>query len=934
MCCRLLLCYLGLIVITMGMSVDAGLAAETVAGNLLLSEDFAAGERLPEGWEPMGSGKVNISASAAHSGKYSLRVEDPIRTDGAGARSKPVPVRPGTEYVVTAWVKTESGAVQLHIQFFNDAGERVGGVSEGLQSAKNWALLRAAAVAPAQATVARAVVWGHVKNVGTAYYDDVQIVEVVQSAADLAMQMPITLVPAPNPYAGLVTSADQLNLNVKVHTHPRLLFTTSENEALKQDVEIGPVYHSLVSGIASSALSRTFARSFSAGGQSFPLPPQMPLGDDVPWQDMTMGIRSHLESLSLAYALTGDEKAAAAAKRDLLAMTQWQAWTAPGNLGTDFGTEAFNTTYITEGVAKAYDLLYDYLTPEERGQVRQAMIDKALRPLYNYIASTRIDHNKYIIRAAALGLGALALLGEEPGMDLYVRRAYEAMMWYFDERAKSGKTEGMNYLSVSLEHLIVFANALKRVTGDASAFAHPYIKDVLPRFAAYFAGPGGSGMVNFSDANISNYLATTMASIGKEHHNALANWYLVTIGAGGANRLFNTDLHEKAVPPADEPTSAVFPDVGWAALRSGWGFSDHLLAFISSGSNMGHNHLDQNHFVLNVGGDWLLTDPGYRDRSGDTGAKLEASFGSLGHNAVRINGQGQTIGGGGQIVGAFTSPVYDYVAGDAAKAYANTALQDWRRHIFYAKPAYFIILDELLTQKPDDQVDLLLHYQGSLVVGDVTAKVGYNAPVQSFTIRNMAQAQVQSIWPETVNLKVDVVQGAENYGPYASLTPHTNSRRINAITLLNPISGSEAGVTVSDIDANAERARFTVKSDAGTDYWWIGFSSQTPPTPSAGQVVNAAGVSTDGVSAMASVGADGAIERLVMLGGKHLYFNGQPVLQSDVEVSAACAFTANGAWEATLNAAADGKVQLRLPGGQTGEVAVKAGQNLLNGDSR
>ncbi len=138
---------IGIIVCTMSLAATIA-AAEELSEHVLLLEEFAGGAGLPSGWELRGDGKVVVTAEAAHCGQYSLRVDDTSNADGAGANSKPVSVRPGVQYVATAWAKTKSGAVQFHLLFFDAAGKQVGGKSDGRNSAASWVLLRVADVAP------------------------------------------------------------------------------------------------------------------------------------------------------------------------------------------------------------------------------------------------------------------------------------------------------------------------------------------------------------------------------------------------------------------------------------------------------------------------------------------------------------------------------------------------------------------------------------------------------------------------------------------------------------------------------------------------------------------------------------------------------------------------------------------------------------------
>jgi len=927
------------LMITVMLCCCAFFPAQSVAAEkVLLFEDFdapdaAVNNGLPAGWQLRG-GKVSVSADESYSGSHSLRVEDVSSTSGAGCYSKPITVQPGVEYVATAWVKTHSGAVQLHLQFYDAVGAQVGTGYDGRTSAPVWTMLRTSGVAPVGAATAKVIIWGHVRNIGIAYYDDVQITELTEDNEGLQLDPPVTLAPPVNPYAGYKTATAGKTFTYKINEHPRLDFTTQDIEAVhaRLKASYGNFYMTVLNTTMSSANNMLHATTYSAGDMSFPLPPVMPVGEELPWQQLTLAIRTRLQNLAYAYAVTGNERYAEVAKRDLLAMTEWPAWHGRADSSVDYGTEAFNTTYLVEGIARAYDQLYAYLTPEERAQVRQALLDKGLRPLYNYVTNNTIDHNKYIIRAAALGFGALALYGEDPDMDRFVVRAYERCMWYLDERIKSGKTEGMNYLSVSMGHMMFFAEALERITGDRSLFDHPYVKEVLPRFTAYFAGPNKSGLVNFSDAELNNnYLVGALTPIVRLNNDIFAMWYVHAIN-GSLGTLFHPNSVHPVIP-ADTPTSAVFADIGWAALRSGWEADDTLLAFISSPSAMGHNHMDANHFVLNVGGKWLIKDPGYRYRS--TGPQLDFSYGSLGHNTATVNGVTQSVIAGGRINASFLSATLDYVAGDATKAYSSTPLQGWLRHIYYVKPDYFIFRDEMLLQKATDQPTLQIHNNGAVYVDDAVVQTGYSGQVDSFIIRDgEARVNLTAIWPRSLQMDYNPAEGAENYGAFISLSPEPNSRYHNIVTLLDPQYGTEKAVVATDVIADDERISFSVQVGDRTDYVWLGFSNRGETGLKEAASVASTTVSSDGSFALVSTTNNGAVSKYAMLTGKQLLMADTVLIQSDVEVSAAVSLTTDDEWVADVNAATTGTVRFFLPDtGQMVGVTVQAGvqQIKLNG---
>lgn len=748
---------------------------------------------------------------------------------------------------------------------------------------------------------------------------------------------------------------------VKTTTHPRLICTEAERQAIMQRCNThcpawGIDYAAALAALLTNANTLLQAQDFSCKYYGdfvvhYPLPPRQPEPRENPpgfnvgrypyWTMMGGQIKARLETLTLAYALSGRESYAITAKRDLLALTEWSVWSDPTyNCG---GLTCLDTGYIVEGAATAYDLLYAFLSEPERARIRQALLVKGLQPLY---ADTdkRIDHNIHMVRTAALGYGALALLGEEPGMDAFIARACENFHWYLDQRLDSGQMEGLMYTSVSMDHIAGFAEALERVTGVDSMFRHPFVHDVLPRWVIYFQGLRGSGLVNFSDGSLANYFFRTMAAIGRVNKNAQANWYVASPKVGGAQaKLLHLDPGATVESPEKWPDSAVFGEIGWAALRSGWGASDTLLAFLSSGSHLGHNHFDQNHFTLNVAGAWLLTDPGYQDYQ--PGPKHDVTCGTIGHNALLVNGQGQSVRGGGRICSAFLSPVVDYVAGDATPSYKGK-IGSWVRRIFFLKPYCFLMIDLLQREQSADRLELLLHPGGSVDAAGEELGAGYHGDAQPFVIvQDQVHVGVQVVWPPHVQMSVQEVPGAEVYGKYISLQPQLEGDNVVVATLLRPGVDAEGGqsakvpakVLFADEDQAALRLTvevadvtyhvFSRKDAAAKDA-----AAHGPGTPVGSMAKFGDDVDTDGLHAVVCTSADGTLIQYALLGGRQLTWRNQVLVNSPVELSGAV-YTEKGVWKTQYAAAADASVTLWVPGtsvtsGKSVAVAAVAGHNM------
>lgn len=703
-------------------------------------------------------------------------------------------------------------------------------------------------------------------------------------------------------------------------THPRLFFTVGQIETLRAksvDPEPNPFTGSFaacwqaIEDEARGYLNETrFACTYYGGKRVvYPVPPRQPEPFPDPpgfatarypyWTGMSSAIQVRMLALSLAYAVTGIPEYGEKVRSYALALADWDTWSDPTYNCS--GKTCLDTGYLTQGVAVAYDLAHDLMAEAERAKLRAALIRLGLRNLY---ADTvrKVDHNIHMVRTSALGLGGLAVWGETAEAEAFVARAVDNFSWFLDRRLSSRSTEGMLYTNVSLDYILRFGDALKRVTGQDAIFAHPYVREYLPRWLVYFLAPGGKGLVPFSDARTDNYFGGSMSILARNNGDALAAWYLQESGAArtAITGFLNLDRETPVKGPAESgfPPSALFDDIGWVALRSGWGADDALLAFQSSLSAMGHNHFDQNHFVLNVAGEWLITDPGYQDYGG--GPRAEVTVQTIGHNALLVDGQGQNVRGHGEITGFAASPVYDYAAGDAGRTYALT--ERWVRQVMYAKPDYFLILDDVRLKGPAG-TELLVHTDRAATLAVEGAE---------FRIRKEhAQVRGAVLLPASATLRKDVVKGAEDFGPFVRIDSGVRSEHNRFLWLLQPsvlADGEPSPLPVSQVAVSEGMIACQVSGSGWHDRWLLRVSSGEPAA------LDGQPLTTDGNQAFVRYGPDGKVQRYALVAGSRLTHGRTALVEASAAVTVALGETA-GDWSGTLVADEEVEVILALPPG-------------------
>jgi hypothetical protein len=353
----------------------------------------------------------------------------------------------------------------------------------------------------------------------------------------------------------------------------------------------------------------------------------------------------------------------------------------------------------------------------------------------------------------------------------------------------SGETEGFLYTGVGLNSIFAADDAVRRITGVDEAFQHPFIKDRLSKWLVYFTGPQGTGNANFSDSDTAGNIAGP-AIILAGNGDGLAGFYVKEQldGSGGFAKFVYLNSSGTVTTPdaAGLPTSAQFQDIGYQAFRTGWTENDQLLAFFSDNSDFGHNHFDDNSFILNAGGEWLLTDPGYVDSS--TSATTTFTTGTVGHNAMLVNGAGQTIKSGGALAGFFTSPVFELGVGDATGSYATTPdVTQWKRRIITVKGDYHLIVDNV-SLASSGTPEMLFHTDktGKFTANGSPLTVGSPLPASFLIEKAKASVTVQLLRPSNAVRLYTRYTGAEQHGTYASVKTASGVTQESFVTLIRP----------------------------------------------------------------------------------------------------------------------------------------------------
>jgi hypothetical protein len=596
----------------------------------------------------------------------------------------------------------------------------------------------------------------------------------------------------------------------RASTHPRLFFTSKDLKMLRSKTMVLQNLWDLVRSSADESLTEQ--------------PPQ------VFDRDSAEAAIYPAQSLAFAFLVTGKEQYARKALAFVHAVTEWSDWIDPSEGIVDLGT-----SWTTLGVSIVYDWLHDYMNETENALVRTAISQKGAFPIFKAATISgdsgwpyagwwrdRFHNNHAIIAYGALGVAALALLGEVPEAETWLDLARHRIVNVLDSGGENGGWgEGIHYWQYGMYPLVFFVDALRRVTGE-DLYQNSFLREML-YFPLYSLSRGGKGFLTFCDSfyspktptpTLHRDIGALVARLASEYRDPYGQWLVDTLlkevrwlwKGPWAFIWYDPSLLPR--DPVDLPLVRHFVGLGWVIMRTGWSIGDIMFAF-KSGPIWNHGHADQNSFILEASGERLVDDLGYGDPVHNPdyfgGEPLDYHIASVSHNTILVNGKGQVdpreywsqldkkrppyVGGTIQELVRLIGPSgVDSVLGDATKAYSGL-LTGFRRQVVFVRPRYFVIVDQL-SATTGSMFEWLLHTIGDISVdgdvihvrkGNVTLDAKVLTP-KEFDFEILRDQQISEVWGEKPS----------TVAPYIKIRPRSRLTSCQFVVVLYPHMSGES----------------------------------------------------------------------------------------------------------------------------------------------
>lgn len=448
-------------------------------------------------------------------------------------------------------------------------------------------------------------------------------------------------------------------------------------------------------------------------------------------------------TLGLLFQLTGEKGYADKLREALLYYSHYVRWAGPG-LAERFPPwhSELDTTKFSFGYAAGYDALREVLSDEDRKTIADAMVRLAILPTLNdwILPGARVHafdsmgHNWWGVCVAAAGLGALALLGDDPRAQGWIDAVDAGYVQWFSYPGnvlqnrmptfeRSGPSyEGVNYSNYGVSEYLHYRFAWQNTyPGRRAAHMEP-----LDRLAGFFLEtlyPTRDGFLaaNFDDSTLHvDSTATVLLLIACGLGTPDASRYLRHVHTQPEGTLL-TLLRQDAVPEAegDAPTSVIYPHMGWATMRSSWE-DDAVFVAMKSGYTWNHAHPDAGTFVLFKDGMPLIIDSGTCSYSRPEYTTYYRQ--SQAHNVILFNGAGQPqedLDRGCKFPGQMHCLVdglgMKYVYADATGPMTRWFARNYRHWLWSGD--VLLVIDDVLAHTAG-RMDWLLHYDGEYSARD------------------------------------------------------------------------------------------------------------------------------------------------------------------------------------------------------------------------
>ncbi len=552
-----------------------------------------------------------------------------------------------------------------------------------------------------------------------------------------------------------------------------------------------------------------------------------------------------IANLSLAYVLTKQNHYKDEAIRWIKAVISYPHWGNAHLVDVDL-----SASWILFGLSIGYDWLKDDIDEALRTDIVVKLVLQGKR-MYDFKIetegsgwSTNYWQNHNWINLNGLATAGYALRSDYANANAWTECAKENFDIVYDVMAKDGSDyEGVVYWRYGAMWLFVYGHLLKERENINYFESSDFMKNTF-YYKLYQAAPNLEEQINFGDAHDrkSGHSTCIYYKVASEYNNGHAQKLANLV----SNKFLYREAYESGVKPGilpeiffdllfynDEveekpfdtlPLNKYFEDLGLLVIRDSWDL-DSLHFSFKCGSpggklqweklwelketknyncfGLSHHHPDNNSFILHGNGKFLAIDDGY-NRS------VKASD----HNVCLVDGMGFEDENQNNVYKNYTKDMigviedveindnYVWIVGETARTYNKDAtLKRFARHVLYTHHGYFVLLDELAS---DRKREFTFLYHGDAFPTIEKDYLKYELGLSCMRLYDLTSTATSMTFKENKVRAVMTTQEPDNYRETKMKTVHQQnielSNEMSFMHLILPYKlGEEVMIQVNKI---------------------------------------------------------------------------------------------------------------------------------------
>ena len=378
-----------------------------------------------------------------------------------------------------------------------------------------------------------------------------------------------------------------------------------------------------------------------------------------------------IELCSFAYRITGEKVFLDRAQTDMLTAAAFTDW---------IPSTFLDTAEMTAALALGYDWLFAALPPDTRATLRQAIIEKGIKPGLSPHSWQKATMNWNQVCFGGLTLGALAIADENPEIARkLLTLARTDISNGLKPYAPDGiYPEGPGYWSYGTTYQALMVSALQTALG--TDWDLPAAPGFLSSAAALVEQIGPTGRpFNFSDCGDDVQFEPTLFWFAQQLHQPALVYFQNQLLLQNLTSAYTDKESDRFFPflvlwtsnlPPQIPSPAQLP-LAWhgdgpnpvGVFRSSWTDSNALfLAFKGGSANINHAHMDAGSFVFDANGVRWASDLGAQgyysieskgwalfNRKQDSDRWRVYRLNNFSHNTLTLGGQLHNMTGDARI---------------------------------------------------------------------------------------------------------------------------------------------------------------------------------------------------------------------------------------------------------------------------------------------